>query len=594
MRLLKLYVKNFKRFAGDHTLEVDEQLVALVGPNEAGKSSLLDALDRLGSGELPHASDRTRLSAAECMVGGMFALDDDDRTAIAGIRGGERVRTIKIRRVLGDGEFIDLDESPLRDLEPRRRCRDALVAIADDPALDSAFSTSDEWRWDSQQFERALEILGLVDETLAPDQIAVLDEVANRLRAIQFEPDEVPGDDLPPERSAAGREQADLRDAAANTLALQGSVERRSTPWDEITQVLSERLPKTALFKPEDRQLESHYDLATVADPASCPPALANLARVAGLDLRSIHDMVVSDHRPHVEQLLIEANARIKERFVLSWRQARVFPHFTLDGTLQIYVSTEGNDFSYPAERSDGLRWFLALYSFLLSRQQPNLILLVDEAETHLHYDAQADLIDALMSQGIASKVVYSTHSVGCLPPDLGRGIRAVVPDRDDERSSIRNTYWWLEQGEDEKVGHIPLLFGMGASLLALTVPRYALIAEGPSDAILLPTLMCRLLTLPSLRYRVVPGLSEISSALVPRLLSHAGEVVCLVDGDSGGIKIARRLAKHGIPSDRVLSLKQIANNATVEDLVTATLLADAIRAEVASWGGTIELVVRR
>src|SRR5688572_13617047 len=98
------------------------------------------------------------------------------------------------------------------------------------------------------------------------------------------------------------------------------------------------RLPTTAFFRTEDRVLDSHYDLAAVADPPNTPPALANLAKVAGLDLAHIRDLVASDQRPHVQTLIDEANERIKERFLSSWRQAKVYPYFTLDQTLQVYV----------------------------------------------------------------------------------------------------------------------------------------------------------------------------------------------------------------------------------------------------------------
>jgi hypothetical protein len=130
----------------------------------------------------------------------------------------------------------------------------------------------------------------------------------------------------------------------------------------------------------------------------------------------------------------------------------------------------------------------------------------------------------------------------------------------------------------------------MGASLLALTVPRYAVISEGPSDAILLPTLIKRALNLASLPYRVVPGLSEISAVHMPRLKSHAGDVVCLVDGDSGGRATTRSLTKNGIPATSVLSLQSIGTDAAIEDLVTADLFVETIDLETKTWGGTTPL----
>lgn len=587
MRLIKLRVANLKRFVGSHTLDVDEQLVALVGPNEAGKSTLLAAIDRLGSGSSPHAADRTRLSGDRCTVEGRFALDDSDRTALSHVHGGAEVVTAVVSRHLGDEtSYWQLEPEPSRDLRSRHECRRLLEIITSDPDLADS-DQNEASAWNPELFEDVLGLMASEEETLADAQIDLIVDLAARLAAVGAgHPDDDSDSALDDhERSA----RASAREAAADALRALARVERLAAPFDQVVEILERRLPSTALFRPEDRVLDSHYDLNAVAD-GNAPSALANLSAIAGLNLTHLRDLVAAGQRPHVQTLLDGANIRLREKFLASWRQARIYPYFALDQTLQVYVSTEGSDFSYPAERSDGLRWFLALYAFLLSRQASDLILLVDEAETHLHYDAQADLIDALMSQGIASKVIYTTHSIGCLPPDLGRGIRAIVPEDGAERSSIKNTYWWLTPGEDEKVGHIPLLFGMGASMLALTVPRFALVTEGPSDAILLPSIFRAATGAVSLPYRVVPGISELRNEYIPRLKSHAGEIVCLVDGDKGGRDLARNLIRHGVPADKVLSLSVLGADAATEDLVSAEIFAQAVNAEVATWRGPFHI----
>ena len=49
MRLVKIRIAGFRRFK-DATLNLDADLIAIVGPNEAGKSSLLQALTYLNPG----------------------------------------------------------------------------------------------------------------------------------------------------------------------------------------------------------------------------------------------------------------------------------------------------------------------------------------------------------------------------------------------------------------------------------------------------------------------------------------------------------------------------------------------------------------
>ncbi len=211
--------------------------------------------------------------------------------------------------------------------------------------------------------------------------------------------------------------------------------------------------------------------------------------------------------------------------------------------------------------------------------------MLVDEAETHLHYDAQADLIDVLMRQSVASKVVYTTHSVGCLPPDLGCGVRAILPEPGLERSRIVNSYWAVEPGADDRIGYTPLLFAMGARLLSLTVPRYAVVVEGPSDAVLLPSLLREATGLARLPYRVVPGLSDLPDRQAARVCQQGGQVVCLTDGDDEGVKKRRKLESAGIGREVLFSLGSLARGCTLEDIVKPGVFAAAVNKELDTWG---------
>lgn len=160
--------------------------------------------------------------------------------------------------------------------------------------------------------------------------------------------------------------------------------------------------------------------------------------------------------------------------------------------------------------------------------------MLVDEAETHLHYDAQPDLVDALMKERSARQVIYSTLSIGRLPPDLGCGIRA-VEQTPQECSRVRNSYWTVEPAGAERVGYTPLLFAMGDRLLSLTVPRAGVLVEGPADTVLLPTLFRETTSLEVLPYRFAPRVADLLQAAIAELNFHAGEVTVLVDGDQGG-----------------------------------------------------------
>lgn len=189
------------------------------------------------------------------------------------------------------------------------------------------------------------------------------------------------------------------------------------------------------------------------------------------------------------------------------------------------------------------------------------------------------------MRQQIAEKVVYTTHSVGCLPPDLGRGIRAILAEKDAERSHIANSYWSVDPDGEDRIGYTPLLFAMGARLLSLTVPRYAVIAEGPSDAILLPTLLREAAGIALLPYRVVPGLAELDEKRFSTLSEHAGRVACLADGDEDGLRKLEQIKEAGIEESSLFTLADVATDCTLEDLVSSDVFTDAVNSELETWG---------
>jgi hypothetical protein len=600
VRLIKLRLRRYRRFAVEQALDVNEDLIALVGPNEAGKSSILSAIDLLGREDRPEHSDLTRGQGGSASISGLFVLEDEDRSLLADIHQGPEVTHLWVELRQGaERNFWSPEPRPTRDLGPRRRCQELLAELEGHPALDAQYSVDEETPWDPQLWVDVGSHLASEDETFSDEAVQSLEALALHLRNLEYPPapeadDEDEGSQHSDEDTSAGEEgdedpdeiDREAREAAASALADLAVVERRPTPVREVLDALAGRLPDVAFFAEEDRELARDYLVADVA--AAPPPALANLCALADLDLRDVQSSLEAGRVPHVEKLFEEANRNLKERFQATWSQSTVYPRLSTpsDGVLRILIATEGDaDYSYPEERSDGLRWFMALHAFLAARGASEPILLVDEAETHLHYDAQADLIDALMSQRIASKVIYTTHSVGCLPPDLGCGIRVVLAEEGAERSRIVNSYWSVVPEDDDKIGYTPLLFAMGARMLALTIPRFGVIAEGPSDAVLLPSLLREAAGAERLPYRVVPGLAELAEDRVDSVHHHAGKVLCLTDDDEGGAAIREKLVGGGVTEDTIFSLGVALAGCTLEDLVRADLFADAVNHELDTWG---------
>jgi predicted ATP-dependent endonuclease of OLD family len=268
----------------------------------------------------------------------------------------------------------------------------------------------------------------------------------------------------------------------------------------------------------------------------------------------------------------VQANKRMDNIFLKAWKQSRLSVHFELDGDqLRIELMENGGNVTVFHERSAGLRMFVALTAFLKvhgSDRPP--ILLIDEAETHMHIDAQADLVSMFLTQEQAVKVIYTTHSPACLPPDLGTGIRTVVPRKDDfQISDIKNSFW---QGA---AGFSPLMLAMGAAAAAFTPARSVVLAEGATEMILLPSLLRAATGLTELPYQVAPGLSEVPNDFLPELDLEAARIAYLVDVDDGGAALRKSLLKAGIPENIIID----SGSRGIEDVVDPKAYRDAIAA---------------
>ena len=215
-------------------------------------------------------------------------------------------------------------------------------------------------------------------------------------------------------------------------------------PAAAVRRRLGEMLPVALLFSERDRNLPSAFALSedTLHD---VPDSVQNLADMAGLSLSQLFSDVAEGNRAAHGTSIKRANTTLKRKFQDSWRQSDLSVSFNLENTTLFIEIVQDEDVVTPIdERSAGLRMYVALVAFLERRSHEVMpILLIDEAETHLHLDAQSDLVASFSRQQEVAKVIYTTHSPACLPADLGTNIRAVLPSpTNSQESTLENSFW--------------------------------------------------------------------------------------------------------------------------------------------------------
>ena len=456
-----------------------------------------------------------------------------------------------------------MDPWPYRDLEPRERAVGALRRAIERGWLDNlgAFGTEGEGEEAKEvsfreQARRLADGLDSEEDYLDRDVRQQLQDFAERLRSAL----------MPKARRTL--------QALPDVLQATHDAETEDAPFDLLQPLLQDRLPQFLIFGDDDRALRAEY---VWEEHPTSPKALRHLLATAACDYDALRTAAMSGERDTVETLKRAADKKLAEEFK-AWQQEDLSVALSPDReALHIVVRDHETDsHTRLDERSHGLRSFVSLVAFTSQYAEGvRPVLLVDEAEIHLHYGAQADLVRVFERQQVAEKVIYTTHSIGCLPEDLGATIRVVEPIG-DRRSVIRNSFWSYGGA-----GLTPMMVAMGAEILSFLPSRRAVIGEGEADAILLPTLIREARWgaegYGPIGYQVTPGISTTPPEAMAQLEAEAGTVAYLHDADRGGRRHRRKVPERAKREGRVIQLGDGNEpNLCVEDLVAAAVLAEA------------------
>ncbi len=555
MQLRSLSLNGFRRFT-KAWVDLDASVIAIVGPNEAGKSSVLEAL-RLSTND--EAISPTALSAGgenhDEVIQVRFRLTDEERASLGQPIGKQEAHWLIVAKPAVGPRRYRLDPFVVRLVHPRRAAHTAIDRTLAEQSLAAHFSSDL-----AGELRTLRDALDNDQPNLSADTLALFTSIAQRLGRME-------GDE---------ELERGIRDGAQrlHRLLEPARIAEERPSSDDLARSLADRVPLFLDFNDEARTLNSDYDLAA----GQGNEAFQNLLRAGGIEYGALLNATKQRLPGPIKSILDGGEQVLAGIMRANWGQeTELRVGFVPNSTvISLTVTSRGSAFHALADRSDGLRSFIALRAFLAGRTLAvPPILLVDEAETHLHYDAQADLARMFEQQRDAAAVIYTTHSIGCLPQDLGRGVRAVIPAKDGLRSTIENA-WTRTAG-----GISPLMRAMGAVTIPLAPARHVVIGEGPSDPVLLPSLLREVNGLRALPFQVVGRLSEASEDELRRLEEEAKHVAYLTDGDASGDALEKQLLAAKVAKRRVVRLP---TGLCVEDLVDLKRYVDAVNRCLTAW----------
>jgi predicted ATP-dependent endonuclease of OLD family len=223
---------------------------------------------------------------------------------------------------------------------------------------------------------------------------------------------------------------------------------------------------------------------------------------------------------------------------------------------LDIRVKNKKHRVSLPLDkRSKGFNWFFSFivwFSKIQGDKNSNYILLLDEPGLNLHASAQADLLNFIEDLSKKYQVIYTTHSPFMIDPNHLERIRTVV---DTENGTV------IKDSIKEKDSNtlFPLQAALGYDIAQnLFISKNNLLVEGPADLIYLTYLSNILETKerhglkPGITIVPVGGLDKVTT-FISLLRGNKLNVVCLLDSfrDARGKQKVDDLIKQKIIKDK-------------------------------------------
>lgn len=570
MKLTSFRVRRYKNVLDSTEVSVEPDVTTLVGMNESGKSTMLDALYRLNpvyndtfierddyprwrwkrDGRKEDLSDVTPIEA-------IFELDQDDLDALQDALGEGVVTTEAVvigRRYNGKRRIrVTVDESRfLQNVLDGHPCADELlgehVTVA---ALKSA---------------------------LAPKPTSP---------ATELEEDEDADD------AAETAASAEAKTAAADAAALE-SIKSLLGDKEDVgaiaRSVVLKRMPKFFRFA-SYQNLEGRVDVSTLRTKENEEPGASSkqtaraLLRLADTDIDSVTDAEFESRTAELEAVSSDLSREMAEYWSTNPElriKVEIEPETvkqpngqtTVVRHLNFRVEDRKHDFTNNFSlRSSGYQWFFSfLAAFSEFEDREDVVILLDEPALTLHAKAQRDFL-RFINERLApvGQVIYTTHS-----PFMVEEIERVrvVEDRGDDIGSVTSSDA-LEVGEDSA---FPLQAALGYDLSQnLFIGERNLLVEGPSDLAYLDVIGRYLRDhgreALDERWRILPAGGASNVPAFVALLGQKVSVSVLLDsGTEGAGKVEAAMKANKIATKRVVFVGSVLEqrHSDIEDLFTA------------------------
>lgn len=416
MELISFRVQNFRSIVDSGWIDFSRDgVTVLVGQNESGKTSILQAL--------------------ACTLGGVPITPDDKRIDSSDPKFYIRVN-IQFQDLLKSKSLSDLDDDlGLGFLDKYLTSKKGIVELEFWRTAKSDSNSLTELHFilsDAPDFNAALDALRIEQSDTPQSSQNTLDTSSTNTEIVATIS---PTKNGPPARPSPTEEEEE---------------DEEQIDSETVASVIYESLPYAVLFSAESGLLPNSVDLDEKNKPSG-PGSVAanNYLTIAEIDLPKLAE---GDGR-YRQNILNKANQRVSDDFAKFWSQvigskSRLslkcsFEYYPASaGTkagkpfLEFWIA-DGSTQLYPKQRSQGVRWFVSFYLQLRAteKRRSSRLFLLDEPGANLHDKAQEDVLRLIDQLRKEIPIIYSTHSPKMIEYEKIFRIRAIQRDSQHEDS---------------------------------------------------------------------------------------------------------------------------------------------------------------
>lgn len=574
MRIKEFSINNFRSIINSGPVTLNPDITILLGKNEAGKTSILKALEKfdikkefkfedlsLNSGIREKREDGHLNDEDIPIVTVTFEVEEEDKKKLKEIHSSlKETSIIKCTKFFDDSYDVKIHNVDLNNPNEEFNIKKSKELI--DKIHESAKSF--KGNLDSilqntpfKQLQGNLE--SILDEIMSFNDLNDIDNINNHeLERIVAHPTILVH--INSFNNEIDSYKSEIKDILSN--------KEENLIVDQVLEIL----PNFIYFSTVEK-LEDHAPISDLIQNKEDHKTLNNLLKLANIDLEKLEELGDRELFSKLRNESINISGEVNK----SWKQKKVNIDINTRND-QVIVSIHDNklkQFHSPNIRSEGFKWFLSFYINFTAGSKgefKNTILLLDDPGVYLHASGQKDLLKTLERISKSNQIVLSTHSPFLVDRDKTNRIRIVS----NEARGTKITEKFYKSKFD---AFAPIRASIGMDIKdSLFIGNKTLLVEGYSDSLILNAMSNLLFKLgdnhiDSSQISILPVNSADKMPYFSAIfLNGKIEFVVLLDYDDKGKKVAKKLREEFDDDINIISFNELKGikqgDLDIEDLI--------------------------